>query len=213
MATSQDHKARDNDDKGPNTGGMGAYSPAPIVTPAIEKIVIEQILQPVVDGMAARGTPYTGFLYAGLMLTRKGPKTLEFNCRFGDPETQPIMMRLGSDFVNLCLLAIDQRLDEAKINWDPRPALGVVMASRNYPDDYPKNEVITGLNVTTGNTKVFHSGTRLVDEQVLTDGGRVLCVTALGTDLLAAQKTAYEAAEKIYWPHAFYRTDIGAKAL
>jgi phosphoribosylamine--glycine ligase len=163
--------------------------------------------------MAARGTPYTGFLYAGLMLTAKGPKTLEFNCRFGDPETQPILFRLQSDLVELCLLATQGQLNKATAQWDPRPALGVVMASRNYPDHYPKGEVITGLEQKNSDVKVFHAGTTLQENNVVTDGGRVLCVTALGADLKAAQQNAYAAAKMIHWPSAFYRTDIGAKAI
>jgi phosphoribosylamine--glycine ligase len=213
MASSQDHKARDDGDKGPNTGGMGAYSPAKIVTPAIEAEVLKTVIQPVVDGMNAAGTPYTGFLYAGLMLTENGLKVLEFNCRFGDPETQPIMMRLQSDLVELCQLACAQKLNTTTIEWDKRSALGVVMASRDYPFSYPKGEVITGLYAKQPDVTVFQAGTKMIDQQLVTNGGRVLCVTALGDDLESAQETAYAAVKSIHWDSAFYRTDIGAKGL
>jgi phosphoribosylamine--glycine ligase len=213
MATSQDHKARDDGDQGPNTGGMGAYSPAPMATPEIEQIIIEKVLQPVIDGMAARGTPYTGFLYAGLMLTKNGPKVLEFNCRFGDPETQPIMMRLQSDFVQICLLGAQGKLNEATAIWDPRAAVGVVMASRNYPDNYPKGETITGLETVTELAKIFHAGTQQHGNQLVTDGGRVLCVTALGESLQQAQQNSYAEIRKIHWASAFYRNDIGQKGI
>ncbi len=213
MASSQDHKARDNGDKGPNTGGMGAYSPAKIVTPAIEAEVLSTVIQPVVDGMNAAGTPYTGFLYAGLMLTNSGLKVLEFNCRFGDPETQPIMMRLQSNLAELCQLACEKKLDSATIQWDKRTALGVVIASRDYPYSYPKGETITGLEVELPNVMVFHAGTKIENKNVVTNGGRVLCVTALGDDLKIAQEKAYQSVQKISWASSFYRTDIGAKGL
>ena len=213
MATSQDHKARDDGDKGPNTGGMGAYSPAPIATPEIEAFIMEQVMQPVVKGMQEQGTPYSGFLYAGLMLTPNGPKVLEFNCRFGDPETQPIMLRLQSDFAELCKLACLGKLDQATIAWDDRTALGVVMASRHYPENYPKGDIINGLDHQLDNVKVFHAGTRLADDKVLTNGGRVLCVTALANSLQQAQAKAYQVTASIHWGCEFYRHDIGNKAL
>ena len=214
MASSQDHKARDDGDKGPNTGGMGAYSPAPMATPEIEQFVLEHVMQPVLEGMRAKGTPYSGFLYAGMMLTEDGPKVLEFNCRFGDPETQPIMLRLQGDFAHTCLLAATGKLAHANISWDPRAALGVVMASKNYPASYPKGESITGFEkVVMTDTKVFHAGTVLHQNEIITDGGRVLCVTALGDDLLQAQRCAYANVKFINWPSAFYRTDIGAKGI
>ena len=213
LATSQDHKARDNHDKGPNTGGMGAYSPAPMATPEVETFIMQRVMRPVVDGMAKRGTPYTGFLYAGVMLTAAGPKVLEFNCRFGDPETQPIMLRLKTDLVELCKLACTKKLEQATIQWDKRPALGVVMASRDYPDTYPKGELITGLEQQLADIKIFHAGTKLENNQVVTNGGRVLCVTALADDLSQAQASAYQITKKIHWGYEFYRTDIGSKAL
>lgn len=213
MASSQDHKARDNGDKGPNTGGMGAYSPAPMVTNDIEQFVLTAVMQKVVDGMQAQNTPYTGFLYAGIMLTNDGPKVLEFNCRFGDPETQPIMRRLQGDFAKLCLQGATQQLHQAEIQWDPQSALGVVMASRDYPANCPKGEIITGLTEVEKDNIVFHAGTALLDNHVLTNGGRVLCVTALGNNLQQAHDKAYATVKKINWPSAFYRTDIGAKGL
>ncbi len=213
MATSQDHKARDDDDKGPNTGGMGAYSPASIATPDIEAFIMQHVMQPVVDGMAKKGTPYTGFLYAGLMLTQAGPKVLEFNCRFGDPETQPIIMRLQSDFVELCRLGSTQRLKQATVKWDPRPALGVVMASRHYPETFPQGDGISGLEHALENVRVFHAGTTMKNGKVVTAGGRVLCVTAMADTLVQAQQRAYYLAQRIHWGCEFYRTDIGNKSL
>lgn len=213
MATSQDHKARDDGDQGPNTGGMGAYSPAPIATTEVETFIIEKVMQPVIKGMQAQGTPYSGFLYAGLMLTPNGPKVLEFNCRFGDPETQPIMLRLQADFAELCRVACLGKLNQATIAWDHRAALGVVMASRNYPESYPKGDTIAGLEYQLEHVKVFHAGTRLADDKVLTNGGRVLCVTALDDNLQQAQSKAYTVAAKIHWGCEFYRHDIGNKAL
>ena len=213
MATSQDHKARDNGDQGPNTGGMGAYSPAPIVTDKIFQDVMERVIRPTVDGMAAEGNSYTGFLYAGLMIDQQGnSKVLEYNCRFGDPETQPIMMRLKSNLAELCLLATQGKLDEADIKWDERSAMGVVLAANGYPDAYPSGEVI-GLPADSSDAKVFHAGTKMQGDKVLTSGGRVLCATALGADTQQAQTNAYQLLEKIDWPSAYYRTDIGFKAL
>lgn len=215
LATTQDHKARDDGDKGPNTGGMGAYSPAPVVTPEIHTRVMREIIEPTLAGMAKDGMPYTGFLYAGLMIGKDGtPKVLEFNCRFGDPETQPIMMRLNSELVELCLAAIDGKLDQAKAVWDPRPALGVVMAAGGYPDTYRKGDAIVGLpNKAKANAKVFHAGTRQHDGKIITSGGRVLCVCALGDTVADAQRQAYELVGKIHWKGVYYRKDIGHKAI
>lgn len=213
MATSQDHKTRDDGDRGPNTGGMGAYSPAPVVTDALHQQIMCDVIMPTIEGMKHDGIPYTGFLYAGIMVTKQGPKVLEYNCRFGDPETQPIMLRLQTDLAELCLAAVAEQLNQVEAKWDPRPALGVVMASRNYPDDYPKGDVIHGLEHTQADTVVFHAGTTLKDKNVVTNGGRVLCVTALGDDLAQAQTTAYKLATKIHWGCEFYRKDIGFKAL
>jgi len=212
MVTSQDHKARDNDDKGPNTGGMGAYSPAPIVTDEIFQDVMDKVIQPTVDGMAAEGNAYTGFLYAGLMIDEQGnSKVLEYNCRFGDPETQPIMMRLKSNLAELCLLATQGNLVEANIEWDQRSAMGVVLAANGYPDAYPSGEVI-GLPIDSKDAKVFHAGTKTDGDSVISSGGRVLCATALGADTKEAQTNAYALLKKIDWPSAYYRTDIGFKA-
>lgn len=214
MATSQDHKARDNGDKGPNTGGMGAYSPAPVVTPEVHNRIMQQVIEPTVRGMAMEGTPYVGFLYAGVMVDGQGnPKVLEFNCRFGDPETQPIMMRLKSDLVDLCLAALEQRLDQISAEWDSRAALGVVMAAGGYPNDYAKGAVISGLDTTTPDVKVFHAGTALKENTVVTQGGRVLCVCGLGVTVKEAQANAYEQVNKIQWDNVYYRTDIGYRAI
>ncbi|MEI6706942.1 MAG: phosphoribosylamine--glycine ligase [Methylococcales bacterium] len=215
MATSQDHKARDNGDKGPNTGGMGAYSPAPIVTPEIHQRVMRDVIEPTLKGMAADGLPYTGFLYAGLMITPDGNiKVLEYNCRFGDPETQPIMMRLKSDLVELCLAALAGNLDTIHTNWDERVALGVVLAAGGYPDAYQSGAIISGLPaVDDENSKVFHAGTKQVGDDIVTAGGRVLCACALGDDIQTAQKNAYTLANKIDWNAVYYRTDIGFKAI
>lgn len=217
MATSQDHKARDNGDQGPNTGGMGAYSPAPVVTQAIHDRVMAEVIYPTIRGMATDGLPYTGFLYAGLMIDSAGnPKVLEFNCRFGDPETQPIMMRLQSNLAELCLAALSQQLDSIQITWDPRPALGVVIAAGGYPNDYATGHVINGLEAaaTIPNAKVFHAGTQLnADNEVVTQGGRVLCATSLGEHVADAQAQAYAVAKKISWQDHFYRTDIGYRAI
>ncbi|MSP27463.1 MAG: phosphoribosylamine--glycine ligase [Methylococcales bacterium] len=215
MATSQDHKARDNGDKGPNTGGMGAYSPAPIVTPDIHQRVMRDVIEPTLAGMAADGLPYTGFLYAGLMITPDGVmKVLEYNCRFGDPETQPIMMRLKSDLVELCVAALAGNLDTVDSEWDERVALGVVLAAGGYPDHYASGAVISGLPVTKdNNSKVFHAGTQQVGNDIVTAGGRVLCACALGVDIKAAQNNAYALAKPIQWNGLYYRTDIGFKAI
>ena len=215
MASSQDHKARDNGDLGPNTGGMGAYSPAPIVTDEIHQRVMDEVINPTLKGMADDGIPYTGFLYAGLMISPAGEiKVLEYNCRFGDPETQPIMMRLKSDLVELCNAALSQDLANVTTEWDERSALGVVLAAGGYPDSYAKGTVISGLPTTeNANSKVFHAGTQLNDGQVVTAGGRVLCACALGDTIKEAQEKAYELTNKISWDKVYYRTDIGFKAL
>ncbi|RLA23142.1 MAG: phosphoribosylamine--glycine ligase [Gammaproteobacteria bacterium] len=215
MASSQDHKARDNGDTGPNTGGMGAYSPAPIVTDAIHQRVMDEVINPTLKGMADDGMPYTGFLYAGLMIKPNGElKVLEYNCRFGDPETQPIMMRLKSDLVELCLAALNQDLANISTEWDKRSALGVVLAAGGYPNSYPKNDIINGLPDTeTSDSKVFHAGTRFIDGEVVTAGGRVLCACALGDTIQQAQQKAYQLTEKISWDKVYYRTDIGFKAI
>ncbi|QCU90744.1 phosphoribosylamine--glycine ligase [Thiomicrorhabdus sediminis] len=215
MATSQDHKARDNGDTGPNTGGMGAYTPAPVVTPDIHDRIMNEVIYPTIEGMAKDGLPYTGFLYAGVMIDASGaPKVLEFNCRFGDPETQPIMMRLQSDLAELCLAAIDGKLEGMTTDWDERAALGVVMAAGGYPDEYRKGDVITGIeNADSADIKVFHAGTASKDGQVVTAGGRVLCVTALGANVTAAQQRAYEGVAEINWDETYYRTDIGHRAV
>jgi len=213
MATSQDHKARDNGDKGPNTGGMGAYSPAPIVTDEIFQLVMDTVIRPTVDGMASEGNAYTGFLYAGLMIDESGnSKVLEYNCRFGDPETQPIMMRLKSNLADLCLLSTQGRLDEASIEWDERSAMGVVLAANGYPDTYVSGEAI-GLPADSNDAKVFHAGTKMNNDTVVSSGGRVLCATALGASTKEAQTNAYALLKKIDWPSAYYRTDIGFKAI
>jgi phosphoribosylamine--glycine ligase len=215
MASSQDHKARDNGDKGPNTGGMGAYSPAPIVTPEIHQRVMREVIEPTLKGMAADGLPYTGFLYAGLMITRDGNiKVLEYNCRFGDPETQPIMMRLKSDLVKLCEAALAGNLDKVSSDWDERVALGVVLAAGGYPDNYASGTIISGLpTVDDENSKVFHAGTKQVGDDIVTAGGRVLCACALGNTIKEAQNNAYTLAEQIHWNGLYYRTDIGFKAI
>jgi len=213
MATSQDHKARDNGDKGPNTGGMGAYSPAPIVTEKIFQEVIDTIIRPTVDAMADEGNPYTGFLYAGLMIDIDGnSKVLEYNCRFGDPETQPIMMRLRTNLAELCLLAIDGHLDQSSVDWDERAALGVVLAADGYPNSYRSGEKVS-IPTETSEAKVFHAGTRMDGGDVITCGGRVLCSTAMGDSTEKAQANAYSLLTKINWPGAYYRTDIGFKAI
>ena len=214
LATSQDHKRLLDGDQGPNTGGMGAYSPAPVVTPEIHAKVMREVIRPTVEGMAKDGIPYTGFLYAGLMISPDGSvKTLEFNCRMGDPETQPIMLRLKSDFVALVEHAVNGTLNMYKVEWDSRTALGVVMASHNYPDTPRSNDEITGLPNDLIDAQVFHAGTILKDGKVLTSGGRVLCVTALGETVKFAQKKAYQIADEIKFDGAQYRTDIGFRAI
>jgi len=215
LATSQDHKARDNGDGGPNTGGMGAYSPAPVVTPRVYQRIMEEVIEPTVRGMAAEGCPYTGFLYAGLMISEDGtPRVLEYNCRFGDPETQPIILRLKSDLIEICLAALEGRLHEVTAEWDDRAALGVVMAAGGYPLSYRKGDAIRGLpGREEEGLKVFHAGTRLENGEVVTNGGRVLCVTALGATVREAQARAYRQAAEIHWEGAYYRTDIGYRAV
>lgn len=215
MATSQDHKRVGDQDTGPNTGGMGAYSPAPVVTQAIHDRVMQEVIYPTVRGMAAEGNPYTGFLYAGLMIDSTGaPKVIEYNCRFGDPETQPIMMRMQSDLVELCLAAIDGRLDQVESKWDPRASIGIVLAAGGYPGDYAKGDIISGLPTTeVEGQKVFHAGTTDKDGHVVTNGGRVLCATALGNTVSEAQQRAYELAKQISWHGMFHRNDIGYRAI
>jgi phosphoribosylamine--glycine ligase len=214
LATSQDHKRLLDGDHGPNTGGMGAYSPAPVVTPEIHAKVMREIIRPTVEGMAKDGIPYTGFLYAGLMISPDGGvKTLEFNCRMGDPETQPIMMRLKSDFVTLAEHAVNGTLDQVEALWDRRTALGVVMASANYPDTPRLGDEITGLPKHLADAHVFHAGTVLKDGKVFTSGGRVLCVTALGETVKFAQQQAYKTIDEIQFNGAQYRTDIGYRAI
>ena len=215
MATSQDHKRVGDGDTGLNTGGMGAYSPAPVVTDEVFAKIMEQVIYPTVNGMAQEGNVYVGFLYAGLMIDKEGnPKVIEFNCRFGDPETQPIMMRLQSDLVKLCLAAVDGNLDTVKSKWDPRPALGVVMAAGGYPGDYNTQDEIIGLPTeSSSDCKVFHAGTSFEKGQVFTKGGRVLCVTALGNTVLEAQQRAYQQVNNIRWHGCFYRHDIGYRAI
>lgn len=215
FATSQDHKRAYNNDEGPNTGGMGAYSPAPVVTDEIHQRIMNEVIYPTVEGMANEGAPYTGFLYAGLMIAADGtPKVIEYNCRFGDPETQPIMMRLNSDLVELCMLACNGKLDEATIDFDPRAAVGVVLAAAGYPGNYPKGDVIQGLDVNTlTDRKTFHAGTAEKDGNIVTAGGRVLCATALGENVTSAQQAAYQLLEQITWQGVEYRTDIAYRAI
>jgi len=214
MATSQDHKRVGEGDTGPNTGGMGAYSPAPVVTDEIHKRIMREVIEPTVAGMAREGNPYTGFLYAGLMISADGtPRVIEYNCRFGDPETQPIMMRLKSDITELCDAALDAKLDSVSAEWDERVALGVVIAAAGYPGTYPKGDVITGLDNDTNSSKVFHAGTKTEGDNVVTAGGRVVCISALGATVSEAQKNAYKHVKKINWDGAFYRNDIGYRAV
>jgi phosphoribosylamine--glycine ligase len=215
LASSQDHKTRDDGDRGPNTGGMGAYSPAPVVSAAVHERVMEEIMRPTVRGLVADGIRYRGFLYAGLMIDSAGePRVIEFNCRLGDPETQPIMARLRSDLVALCLKSFDGTLGSAGIDWDPRAAVGIVMASGGYPGVYAKGKVIHGLDSASGNgVKVFHAGTRRRGPDIVTDGGRVLCAVGLGASVGIAREKAYGAVEKISWDGAFWRTDIGHRAV
>ena len=213
MATSQDHKARDNGDMGPNTGGMGAYSPAPVVSDLVYENAMEKVIRPTVDAMKNEGMPYTGFLYAGLMIDQNGGvKVLEYNCRFGDPETQPIMMRLQSNLANLCLLGARGFLANVTAEWDSRSSLGVVMAAKGYPNSYQKGDLIS-LPGSSSSAKVFHAGTKLHNEKILSNGGRVLCATSLGKDLKDAQKRAYSIVNEIEWDGSYFRTDIGFKGL
>jgi phosphoribosylamine--glycine ligase len=215
LATSQDHKRRDDGDRGPNTGGMGAYSPAAVVTAALHERVMREVIGPTIRGLAADGMPYTGFLYAGLMIAPDGtPNVLEFNCRLGDPETQPILLRLKSDLTLLCDAALEGRLGKATVEWDARAALGVVMAAGGYPDGVRRGDVIEGLGRAAALPgKVFHAGTRLVDGQVLTNGGRVLCAVGLGESVAAAQQQAYALVAAIHWADVQYRRDIGYRAI
>lgn len=216
MATSQDHKKAYDGDKGPNTGGMGAYSPAPVITDKVYENVMQKIILPTVQGMAAEGNKYTGFLYAGLMISKNGePKVIEFNCRFGDPETQPMMLRMRSDLVELCLAATKGRLNEKNVIWDERCALGVVLASQGYPGEYERGHIISGLPYKErSEEKIFHSGTTLNEKnRVVTSGGRVLCLTVLGDDILEARKRAYELTKNFKWAGCFFRKDIGYRAI
>jgi phosphoribosylamine--glycine ligase len=215
LATSQDHKRRDDGDNGPNTGGMGAYSPAPVVTPQIHARIMREVMEPTVRGLMSDGTPYFGFLYAGLMIAADGtPNVLEFNCRFGDPETQPIMMRLKSDLTELCEAALDKRLRQVEACWDDRAAVGVVLAAGGYPDAYDKGDIIYGLDAAAQLPgKVFHAGTKLVDGKVATNGGRVLCAVGLGDTVGSSQRAAYALADRIHWNGIQYRRDIGYRAI
>lgn len=215
FATSQDHKRAYDQDQGPNTGGMGAYSPAPVVTPEIFERVMKEVIQPTVTGMASEGHPYSGFLYAGLMINSEGtPKVIEYNCRFGDPETQPIMMRLQSDLVHLCMLACEQKLDTADIKFDERAAVGVVLAAEGYPGAYPKGDAIHGLDDAAALPgKVFHAGTKIDGDKVVTNGGRVLCATGLGKTVTEAQQNAYALVDAIDWQGVMFRTDIAYRAI
>ncbi|MEC8482128.1 MAG: phosphoribosylamine--glycine ligase [Pseudomonadota bacterium] len=214
FASSQDHKARDDGDKGPNTGGMGAYSPAPVVTAEVHENVMRQVIEPTLAGMAKDGMPYVGFLYAGLMIDAEGqPKVIEFNCRFGDPEAQPVMMRLQSDLLQACQAAVAGRLAESQLHFDPRVALGVVMAAGGYPQQYDRGDVISGLDKELADTKIFHAGTRMQDGEVVTEGGRVLCVVGLGDNVALAQARAYERVDLIGWRNRYFRKDIGHRAI
>ena len=214
FASSQDHKARDDGDLGPNTGGMGAYSPAPLVDLQMHQRIIDEVIEPTLAGMRKDGTPYTGFLYAGLMISPTGQiKVLEFNCRFGDPETQPIMMRLNSDLALACLAVLDGDAEKVKLQWDDRAALGVVMASAGYPAELDLGHPITGLDEEISDTRIFHAGTKLNDGQVINTGGRVLCVVGLGDSVASAQSKAYSRVAAIHWSGAFSRRDIGYRAI
>ena len=214
MATSQDHKRVGDKDTGPNTGGMGAYSPAPVVTPEIHNRIMEEVIYPTVRGMEAEGHPYTGFLYAGLMIDSEGtPKVIEYNCRFGDPETQPIMMRMQSDLVELCQAALEGKLDQVESKWDPRASIGIVLAAGGYPGDYNKGDIITLPTAEVEGQKIFHAGTSEKEGNVVTNGGRVLCATALGNTVSEAQQRAYELAKQVSWNGMFYRNDIGYRAI
>ena len=215
LATSQDHKARDEGDVGPNTGGMGAYSPAPVVTPDIEARIMDEVIRPTLEGMKSDGNPYLGFLYAGLMIMAGGtPKVIEYNCRMGDPETQPIMARLKSDLVDVCLSTLEGDLAEREVAWDTRAALGVVLAAGGYPGSYAKGKAIDGLDGADSNTqKVFHAGTKADNDDVVTSGGRVLCVVGLGESVAQAAQDAYAAVDKIQWEDMYFRRDIGHRAI
>jgi phosphoribosylamine--glycine ligase len=215
LASSQDHKRLKDADAGPNTGGMGAYSPAPVVTAAQHQRIMREVIEPAVRGLAADGMPYTGFLYAGIMVAPDGtPNVLEFNCRLGDPETQPVLMRLESDLTQLCEAALAGRLDQARAAWDPRAALGVVLAAEGYPEHVSKGDVIEGLaRAAALPGKIFHAGTRLEGERVLTSGGRVLCAVGLGQGVAAAQRQAYELVDAVHWRGMQYRHDIGFRAV
>lgn len=214
MATSQDHKRAYDGDKGPNTGGMGAYSPAPVVTAEIHARIMNEVIMPTVEGMAKEGNPYTGFLYAGLMIATDGtPKVIEYNCRFGDPETQPIMLRMQSDLVELCQAALAGELDKVTAEFDSRASVGVVLAAGGYPSSYPKGDVISGLPTEQPGLKVFHAGTKDIDGKVTTNGGRVLCATALGNSVTEAQQAAYELVKQIDWNGVQYRHDIAYRAI
>lgn len=215
LATSQDHKRRDDGDKGPNTGGMGAYSPAPIVTPQLHERIMREVIEPTLKGLRSDGNPYLGFLYAGLMIAPDGtPNVLEFNCRFGDPETQPILMRLQSDLIELCLEALTGTLQQHEIRWDARAALGVVMAAGGYPDAFRKGDPISGLEAAAALPgKVFHGGTRREGSQIITAGGRVLCAVGLGDSIRDAQLQAYNLVHAIHWNLVQYRLDIGYRAI
>jgi len=214
MATSQDHKRVGNGDTGPNTGGMGAYSPAPVVTSEIHQRVMDQVIMPTVRGMKEEGNEYVGFLYAGLMINDQGePKVIEYNCRFGDPETQPIMLRLKTSIVDMCNAALNKSFDTLNVSWDPRPAVGVVMASGGYPEAYAKGDEINIQTEQSDDCKVFHAGTAIKEGKLVSAGGRVLCIAALGDSVTAAQKTAYQGVDKISWKDAFYRTDIAYRAI
>jgi len=214
MATSQDHKARDDGDTGPNTGGMGAYSPAIAETPELNRFIMQSVIEPTIKGMAADGNRFTGFLYAGLMISSSGDaRVLEYNVRFGDPETQPIMMRLKSDLIPLCDAAIDGKLNQVTAEWADEPAVGVVLAAGGYPESYAKGDVISGLESTPANTKVFHAGTSSNNGDVVTSGGRVLCVTATGSSVKEAQDKAYQAVDKISFKNMYCRKDIAYRAI
>ncbi|MDG2089683.1 MAG: phosphoribosylamine--glycine ligase [Gammaproteobacteria bacterium] len=215
FASSQDHKARDNGDLGPNTGGMGAYSPAPVVSPEIHQRIMQEVINPTVNGMAAEGNTYVGFLYAGLMINSDGdPKVVEFNCRFGDPEAQPVMMRLQSDLVDLCQTALKGELERATIDFDSRPAVGVVLAAGGYPASYEKGKIINGLDTSqNSDNKIFHAGTAIKNGDIVTNGGRVLCATSVGDTVTAAQQLAYKLVGQISWDEVYYRTDIAYRAI
>ena len=214
FASSQDHKARDDGDKGPNTGGMGAYSPAPIVNETIHKKIMDDVIYPTIDGLKKLGYPYCGFLYAGMMISKNNEiKVLEFNCRFGDPETQPIMMRLKSDLADICNKACEGKLENQTLDWDSRKAVGIVMAAKGYPNDYKKGGKIKNLPIEHDGFKVFHAGTEYVDGDIRSNGGRVLCITSLGDSVQSAQKKAYSKLSSIKWDDSFYREDIGYRAI